>query len=253
MSNILILNQPQVSQGLTTFTFTIPASGIYNIKCQAQVNESLATGFGAGSGADQGLGASGGTAGASSALQTTSNGQTGLGTAFPNVPANSASGVNPTTMAESTPNLPSVSAGNGAKGLGFGGTANDNATGQNGYGNGAGGGDVTNFAGGGNGTSDGGVGQGFGAVPNNYNQPSALVTTPTSVAGLSSALVILVKQNGTTVYTAPALTPTQSAVQFKYSQPFTVSDVVTVTFSSANASDALLNGTQLTVSLGQGM
>src|SRR5665213_3431464 len=105
MSLILILNQSQVSQGLTTYTFTVPADGIYNIKCQAQVNESLSTGAGAGSAVDQGDGATGGLAGASQALELTlGDGQTGLGQSFRNVPANSAPGIDPTTMAESTPN-----------------------------------------------------------------------------------------------------------------------------------------------------
>lgn len=33
MSNILILNQSFVSVGLGTLTYTIPAAGLYNVKC----------------------------------------------------------------------------------------------------------------------------------------------------------------------------------------------------------------------------
>lgn len=34
MANILLLNQPFVSVGLGSFTFTIPSDGIYNVQCQ---------------------------------------------------------------------------------------------------------------------------------------------------------------------------------------------------------------------------
>jgi hypothetical protein len=254
MSLILILNQSQVSQGLTTFTYTVPTggAGVYNVKCQAEVNESLATGFGAGTGADQGLGATGGFPGASQVLQTLSNGMTGLGTAFPNVTANAAPGVNPTTMAESTPNLPSVAPGSGVSGLGFGGAENDNATGTNGHGAGAGGGTLGEFSLGGGGLGDGSVGQGFGPDLSGHNQPLADVHTPTTVAGLASALIILVKQNGSTIFTAPTLSPAQSALQFKAPVVCSDADVITVTLTSANASDKQLNGTRLTVSIGTG-
>ena len=253
MSNILILNKSFVSVGLTTLTYTVPTTANYNIRVQAQVPESVATGFGAGSGADQGDGATGGKGGANQALQTTSNGQTGLGSSFPNVPANSAPGVDPTTPAEGTPNLPSIALGSGAQGLGFGTAAvSDDATGVNGHGNGLGGGTLGGFSEGGS-TGAGAVGQGFGVDTSGYNQPSPLVTTPTTTAGLASALVILVKNNGSTVFTAPVLTPTQSAMQFKFSTPLTAADVVTITFTSANASDNTYNGVQVTASIGQGL
>lgn len=214
MANILILNQPQVSQGLTTYTYTVPTTGVYNVQCEARVNQSLATGFGAGSGADQGNGATGGVQGI------------GQGS--------------------------NLSLGNGGKGLGFGtASPSDGASGTNGYGSGAGGGELSGFAVGGSGSA-GHTGQGFGATNSGYNQPITNVTTPTTVAGAASALVILVKQNGTTVFTAPTFAPTQSAMQFKYDALFTAADVITVTLTSANASDKLLNSTQLTVSIGTG-
>lgn len=122
-----------------------------------------------------------------------------------------------------------------------------------GLGSGAGGGDATGFAKGGNGTGQGGVGQGFGAVPNNYNQPSSYGSNATPGAAVSSALVVLVKNNGSTIFTAPVLSATQSSLQFKYSFQATAADSVTVVLSSANASDAVLNGLTSNISIGQGL
>jgi len=68
-----------------------------------------------------------------------------------------------------------------------------------------------------------------------------------------SSLVVLVKNNGSTVYTAPTITPTQSALQFKYGQPFTAADVVTVVLSSSAAIDSALNNVKSIVSIGQGL
>lgn len=251
---ILILNQPQVNIGLNTLTYTVGPTGLYSVLVSATFPSTAATGAGAGSGADQGLGATGGFPGSSAALQTLSNGQTGLGTAFPNVAANAASGVALTTPANTTPNLPSTSLGSGAQGLGFGGTENDNASGNgNGYGAGAGGGDVSGFARGGNGVGNGGVGQGFGAVPNNYNQPSANAIVPTSVAGLTSSLSVVINQNGSPIYTSTAPTPTQGALQFKFGFVGTAADTITVVFSSSNANDKTLEAVQSTTTIQQGL
>lgn len=88
-------------------------------------------------------------------------------------------------------------------------------------------------------------------------------TVPTGGAGIYNAqvqltevppsgVVILVKKNSSTVFTAPVLTPTQSAVQFKYSQPFADADVISVVISSSSAIDNQLNTVKSNVSIGQG-
>lgn len=118
-----------------------------------------------------------------------------------------------------------------------------------GHGAGAGGGDIDGFAAGGSGLGLGAKGQGFGPVPNNYTQPLAYVTRPVLNTPVSSALSIVVKQNGTTVYTAPTLTPTQSSLQFTTQLLCTAGDVITVVFASSNASDNTLNGIQSNVSI----
>jgi len=56
----LILNQPQVFNGLGTLSFTIPATGTYNVVGQVFVPQALPTGDGAGSGQGLGSGAGGG-------------------------------------------------------------------------------------------------------------------------------------------------------------------------------------------------
>lgn len=47
---ILIQEQPFPFVGLGTFTFTIPAAGVYNVKCQSYLPNAVAMGGGAGSG-----------------------------------------------------------------------------------------------------------------------------------------------------------------------------------------------------------
>lgn len=128
----------------------------------------------------------------------------------------------------------------------------DGAGSGTGLGSGAGGGDATGFAKGGNGTGQGGVGQGFGAVANNYNQPPNYGSNETMGAAVSSALVVLVKNNGSTVFTAPTLGSRQSAMQFKYPFQATAADSVTVVLSSVNASDNQLNGVTSVVAVEQG-
>ncbi len=87
-----------------------------------------------------------------------------------------------------------------------------------------------------------------------YNIPSTAIYSVRLQATFqpNSSLAIVVKQNGTTRYTAPAVTPTQTALQFKFTFPFTAADVVTVVLSSAAAVDNTLNGIQANVSIGQG-
>jgi hypothetical protein len=63
MANIMFLNQPFESVGLTPFTYTVvptltnPAgAGLYNVQCQASVPSAVATGDGAGSGGNLSMG-----------------------------------------------------------------------------------------------------------------------------------------------------------------------------------------------------
>ena len=214
MANYLILNQNYVQNGLGTLSFIAPATGNYNVSCEVTIPTSAATGAGAGSAADQGLGATGGSQGI------------GQGS--------------------------NLSLGNGGLGLGFGGTANDNASGNgSGYGAGAGGG-AEGFSAGDQGLGEGGVGQGFGPS-NGYQQPPAYTNTPTSVAGISSSLVMLVKDNGSTVFTAPVVSPTQGSAQWRTSLVVTSGHTITVVFTSANANDNTLNAIKSNISIGQGL
>lgn len=219
----LQFDQGYVQNGLGTLTCTVPAiinnvavsSTPINVKCFITVPQAVALGAGGGSGADQGLGALGGVQGI------------GQGS--------------------------NLSLGNGGLGLGFGGSNTDGATGSgSGYGSGSGGGTLGGFALGGGGLSDGSKGQGFGSANSGYNQPPAYTNTPTSYAGILSSLSVVVKQNGTTVFTAPTIEGDQSEVKFQYSFPATAADSITVVLSSSNASDEAMNVIQAVVSVGSG-
>lgn len=216
-----------VQTGLGTLTCTIPASvnnvaisnTPINVKVAVTVPQAVAMGFGAGSGADQGLGVLGGSSTYSPSYQTT-GAQQGLG--------------------------------NGQKGLGFGGTNTDGASGNgSGYGSGSGGGTLGGFALGG-GASAGSKGEGFGAASSGYPQPPAYTNTPTSYAGILSTLSVVVKQNGTTVYTAPTIEGDQSEVKFQVAFPATAADSITIVFSSSLAADEALNAIQAVCSVGSG-
>lgn len=89
-------------------------------------------------------------------------------------------------------------------------------------------------------------------------------TVPTGGAGIynvavqcteipPSGLSIVVNQNGSPVYTAPTLTPTQSSIQFKTSFLAAAADVITVVLSSSTANDLLLESvkTNVAISLGE--
>ena len=80
-----------------------------------------------------------------------------------------------------------------------------------------------------------------------YNVHVELTETP------PSGLVVTVTQNGSTKYTSPTITPTQSAQQFKTELSCTAADVINVVLSSASAVDALLNTVKSTVTIGQGL
>lgn len=68
-----------------------------------------------------------------------------------------------------------------------------------------------------------------------------------------SGISVVVKQNSSTVYTAPTVSPTQIAQQFKYSQIFAAADVISVVFTSSTAIDKVANNFKATVAVGQGM
>jgi poly(3-hydroxybutyrate) depolymerase len=120
-----------------------------------------------------------------------------------------------------------------------------------GLGSGTGGGGE-GFTGGDLGTGHGGVGQGFGAG-NGYQQPSSQGSNQTSGSAVSSGVSILVKKNGSTIFTAPAFVAGQSALQFKYGFLATAADSITVVIASSTGSDNGLNGVTSNVSISQGL
>lgn len=67
-----------------------------------------------------------------------------------------------------------------------------------------------------------------------------------------TSLTILVKNGGSTIFTAPTITPTQGALQFKYSFGATAADVITVVLSSSAAIDNQLNTVKTIISIEQG-
>lgn len=78
-----------------------------------------------------------------------------------------------------------------------------------------------------------------------YVSVQSTETPPTSLA-------IVVKQNGATIYTAPVITPTQSALQFHQSFLLTAADAMQVVLSSSAAVDKQLNSLKTTITLGIG-
>jgi hypothetical protein len=79
-----------------------------------------------------------------------------------------------------------------------------------------------------------------------YNLEAQITEIPPS--GLS----IVVNQNGSPIYTAPALTPTQSAIQFKVDINGVAADTISLVLSSSNANDQMLESVKTNVSIGQG-
>jgi hypothetical protein len=67
-----------------------------------------------------------------------------------------------------------------------------------------------------------------------------------------SSLSVVVNRNGTPVYTAPVLTLTQSAQQFKVDLNLTALDVITMVMTSTNPNDLLLESVKTNVAIGQG-
>ena len=123
---------------------------------------------------------------------------------------------------------------------------------NSGLGAGAGGGGE-GFTGGDLGLGKGGVGQGFGAG-NGYQQPPAYVTTDPLNAPITSALQVTIVNTtqSITYYTSTLPSPTQSAQQFTVAFQPAAGDVITITLSSANASDAVLNGLTSIIAVSQG-
>jgi hypothetical protein len=121
-----------------------------------------------------------------------------------------------------------------------------------GLGAGAGGGGE-GFTGGDLGTGHGGVGQGFGAG-NSYQQPPANVTTNAQGPSVTSALSVTVVNTtqSITYYTSTTPTPFQDYLKFKTTFQPAIGDVITITLSSANASDKTLNGVISTITVAQG-
>lgn len=72
----------------------------------------------------------------------------------------------------------------------------------------------------------------------------------------ATALSIVVNQNGSPVYTAPVITPSQSAQEFKTNLKCVATDVITVVLSSTQSLstdiDNQLNTLKTTVAIGQG-
>lgn len=67
-----------------------------------------------------------------------------------------------------------------------------------------------------------------------------------------SGLSVVVNQNGSPIFTAPTLSPTQIAQQFKVAINCTANDVITVVLSSASAIDNQLNTVKSTISIQEG-
>lgn len=84
------------------------------------------------------------------------------------------------------------------------------------------------------------------AATGNYN--ISLQSTEVPPSGIS----IVVKNGVTTIFTAPALSATQGALQFKFSFQATAADVITVILDSATASDLQYNTVKTSISIGQG-
>lgn len=85
-------------------------------------------------------------------------------------------------------------------------------------------------------------------IPSTGNYNVALQCLETPVSGLS----IVVNKNGSPIFTAPVITPTQSALQFKVAFQATAADVITVVLASSTLQDQLKNTVKTSVSIGLG-
>jgi hypothetical protein len=97
---------------------------------------------------------------------------------------------------------------------------------------------------------NGGLGLGSGAGTSD----NASLSGYPQAGAVNSGLSIVVKKNGSTVYTAPAFPSAsdQSSLQFKTSMLCTAADSITVVFASSTLSDEQLQGVNANVSVVQG-
>jgi hypothetical protein len=128
----------------------------------------------------------------------------------------------------------------------------DGAGSGTGLGAGAGGGDQFNFALGGDGPGEAGMGHGFGINPTHYNQPPASGSNQTSGSAVSSGVSVVVNDNGSPIFTAPALAVAQSALQFKTSFQATAGHTITVVLASSTLTDNQTSGVTSNVFIQQG-
>jgi len=68
-----------------------------------------------------------------------------------------------------------------------------------------------------------------------------------------SGLTLVVNKNASPVFTAPVITPTQSAQQFKFDIILADADVVTVVATGTAGIDDALNNVKINTSIGQGL
>ncbi len=172
MANYLILNKPQVFNGLGTLSYVVTTTGQYNVSMSITVPEAMPVGDGAGSGTGLGSG---------QATQTSEDFSDG-----------------------------DLGAGYGGTGLGF-------------------------------------------TKQVDYPQPSAQGSNETLGSAVSSGVSVLVKDNGSTIFTAPTIQFQQSAMQFKYGFQATAGHTITVVLASSTASDNGLNGVESIISIGEGL
>lgn len=66
-----------------------------------------------------------------------------------------------------------------------------------------------------------------------------------------SGISFLVEQNGSTVYTSPTLSPTQSAIQFRIPFYFTAADAIQIAMSGS-AIDSVINNVKTNLIIQQG-
>lgn len=89
------------------------------------------------------------------------------------------------------------------------------------------------------------------AVDTGAGSGISTTASPPTITGSGASYVV--NQNGSPVYTSPAITPFQLALQSKTELVCAVGDVITVVFSSSAAIDAQLNNLKSIVSINQGI
>lgn len=100
----------------------------------------------------------------------------------------------------------------------------------------------------------GATGQGFGPADSGYQQPPVYVSSNDQGSAVSSALTITVVNTTTSTTYLTSTVPTSSQSFLKFKVPFSpaIANVITITLSSANASDAVLNGVVSEITVAQG-